>query len=796
MATEPIPNGFFAYPSTPYALTEAVKAAIEVINRTSAANIKSWEDCKIGGKIIIEEICHTIDNSELFCADLTHLNPNVMFELGYAIAKNRRIWLILDTSITDTKKNFEQLQILTTTGYCSYCNSEDIIKGFAKDAPYTDIRSTVFEKIIQPHLNTKSKDNLFYLRSKHYTEASLRIQKRIDEFERKTGNSSIIDDPSETNINPLSWYGINAYSCIGLVCHLTNTSREGHLLANSRHSFTAGMAFGFGKNILILSEKTLTSPIDYRDLTFSYEKSSDAIGRLNNWLVDIEEQISNKKRLIQASQIERQAARDLKELNFGEFVAENEADHIKYDYFVETAIYRDVLEGRHTIVVGRKGAGKSACLIKVSSNLSADKRNIVCIIKPVSYELSGIVQLIKNYNQKDIKGYAIESLWKFIIYSEIAKQIYERISSRQSFAIERHEQDLVAFVENNKFLILEEFAVRLERCVSSLLSRDIEGSTEGSRLAISEALHSNILNDMRDVIVEALSEERKLVILVDNLDKSWDKQSDILFLSEFLLGLLSASDRVQTDLKKKIANSGSDIQVNLTVFLRSDIFYKIMESAREPDKIRNIKITWDDPDILFRLLDERYNSMQNGKSIIGELWSKYFCQSVYGVPIKEYIANQILPRPRDLIFLANAALNTAINRGHGMVREEDFRNAEKLYSEYAIDSILVENGISLTELEHILYEFAGCQSILTIDQIEAFYLKAGMPPEMFQKVTDRLCSLSFLGMEVAQNQFRFSDDQHEHKKNLVLSRKFCENSNAPTRFQIHKCFRPYLEVTG
>ena len=36
-------------------------------------------------------------------------------------------------------------------------------------------------------------------------------------------------------------------------------------------------------------------------------------------------------------------------------------------------------------------------------------------------ELEGIVELIKRYKGRDQKGYVVESLWKFLIYSEIAK---------------------------------------------------------------------------------------------------------------------------------------------------------------------------------------------------------------------------------------------------------------------------------------------------------------------------------------------------------------------------------------
>ena len=84
-----IPTGFFAYASAPHAIPETIKAALATINKTQAAKIDTWEDLAIGGKYIIHEICNAIDDSDFFCADITSLNANVMFELGFAIARDK-----------------------------------------------------------------------------------------------------------------------------------------------------------------------------------------------------------------------------------------------------------------------------------------------------------------------------------------------------------------------------------------------------------------------------------------------------------------------------------------------------------------------------------------------------------------------------------------------------------------------------------------------------------------------------------------------------------------------------------
>lgn len=125
-----VPQAFFAYPFEPYALSETIKQAARDINKTKTVNVRTWEDMSISGKSVIREICREINSAQVFCADITGLNPNVMFELGYAIARDKRIWLVFDTSFTELRKQFDQFQILTTTGYSKYTNSDDIVNAF------------------------------------------------------------------------------------------------------------------------------------------------------------------------------------------------------------------------------------------------------------------------------------------------------------------------------------------------------------------------------------------------------------------------------------------------------------------------------------------------------------------------------------------------------------------------------------------------------------------------------------------------------------------------------------------
>src|SRR5271163_597368 len=261
-----IPVGFFAYPSNPSSAPDAITHAVTQINQGGQVDLRTWENMSVTGRLIVTEICRQIDSAELFCVDLTGVNPNVMFELGYAIAKNKRVWAILDTSRTAITKDFEQLRTLTTIGYADYNNSNDIVRKFYTEAPHDKLEQTLLNECILPNVRPNDEQRLLYLKSRVDNQGSIRIGGRI--IEGTVPHT--VSDPKETTIQSLTWYGAHAYSALGVICHLDSPDRDGAALNNARHGLVCGMALGFGKPLLMLCEGNHLAPMDYRDLLKNY----------------------------------------------------------------------------------------------------------------------------------------------------------------------------------------------------------------------------------------------------------------------------------------------------------------------------------------------------------------------------------------------------------------------------------------------------------------------------------------------------------------------------------------------
>ena len=147
------------------------------------------------------------------------------------------------------------------------------------------------------------------------------------------------------------------------------------------------MAFGFSKPLLIIAEGIFLALVDYRDLLKHYSSATEALSHLESWITTIEEHWRQQTKTGVTQRSHVQLATELRNLRLGEYVAENESSDALTEHFVSTSAYEDAVNGRQTVFVGRKGAGKTANLIKLEHEFSVDSRAIVCVVKPVAYEM-------------------------------------------------------------------------------------------------------------------------------------------------------------------------------------------------------------------------------------------------------------------------------------------------------------------------------------------------------------------------------------------------------------------------
>lgn len=170
----------------------------------------TWEELDIPGRLIIDRITSAIDRAAVSVFDVTTLNENVMFEVGYAIGADRKIWLVRDPSDEVAERRFREAGVLRNIGYAAYENSHELASVFSQERPF-ERPTTLFQESIEPSLDPITEPSIFYVRSPFHTEAEREIGRSIDR-QRRAGIRRTIADPRESSVESLTWYAYHCYS--------------------------------------------------------------------------------------------------------------------------------------------------------------------------------------------------------------------------------------------------------------------------------------------------------------------------------------------------------------------------------------------------------------------------------------------------------------------------------------------------------------------------------------------------------------------------------------------------------
>lgn len=781
-------KGFFAYGSQYASSGECIEEAIEIINQNDEVNIISWKQLKISGKFVVNEVLDHIDKCDFFCCDLTGLNDNVLFELGYALSLNKIVFIINDMSIDESSKKYKELNLLTTLGYTNYTKTHDIVNGFFTDAPFNSKISlwSDLTKNIKQEADSKA---ILVLNSQTETNYNSEIINQVDYFKLP----KIVDDASE-NVNlPLNWYIQKIHSVPAILVQFSSQTRSGFELHNSKCALVAGMALGLNLEVQLLAEKPYDSPLDFKDLLKKFSNRTACADIVKEYLTNLQKEIASLLINERARSETRKKLSELQSLDFGEAIAEHESNKL-YDYFVETSHTKQLIKNEYNIVIGRKGTGKTATLYYLFEDLIKDKRNNVVLIKPINFEVDGLVSLMEESNSDFEKGFLIETVWKFLIYSQISKSLFDKIKDKPLYAITQIETEFTEFIESNKSVFLTDFSTRMEEQIQKLRNNEIckigAGNNNEFRMKVSEILHEGVINEMKEYFGKLIPKNHKLIVLIDNLDKSWRKDSRLNILSKYILGLLGVSGRIVRELAF-IKSIQTNISFHLTIFLRTDIFKYIQTIAREPDKIEVSRLMWEDSEILFRIIEERFVELSNNKYQKNELFDKFFAPTVNGVSTKDFIISAIFPRPRDLIYICKSCKDIAISRGHEIIEENDIIQAYSDYSNWIFKSLLVENNVGIKQMENFLFELVGGENIIDENALKKAFIDSDVPileQSDLDKMIDNLVELTILGREVGENQFMYEYDVDNFKKIKKLAEKY-----GSKRFRLHNALVPFLE---
>lgn len=596
-------DGLFLFPSDPEIIASTIEEAAQRLQAASGSKRwATWKNLGTKGQIIFCEICKAVRFSKLVVADVTTLNFNLLFEIGFAIGLGVPVLPIRDTSFLKDAKMFSELGLIDTLGYFDFQNSNDLVK---------ELMTSVRQPQVFPSAQPIDKERPIYLvKSPIQSEGMIRLMSSV----KKSGLRFRSFDPKEQARLSLHEAFRQVSSSLGIVVHLISPERAGATVHNAMCAFLAGLGLATGRHVLMLQESTVTQPIDYRDVVRCYNSPKAIPDLLIPFIKSVVEMLQETRFVPTSIPLT-----PLEKVDLGDQAAENEILALQ-SYFVPTGQYNEVKRGHARLVVGRKGAGKTAIFYGIRATYGHDRSRLVLDLKPEGHQLAKLREAILNGLPPGVQQHVVTAFWNYLLLIEIAHKILhtEQKSEYGDLNLRMAYEDVKNAYNTHRSPGAEEgdFSERLLALVDDIVSRNEAAGMTVEGGEVTRLIYRSDIKRLNDAISWYVSVSRKedIWLLFDNVDKGWPifdvRSEDIAIIT----GLLEASRKLQRQFEHRSVN------LRAVVFLRNDIYQHLIVNPADRGKDNPAILDWNDPEMLKEMLRRRIALSTDLDESFSELW--------------------------------------------------------------------------------------------------------------------------------------------------------------------------------
>lgn len=481
--------------------------------------------------------------------------------------------------------------------------------------------------------------------------------------------------------------------------------------------------------------------------------------------------------------------------NFGSIDAES--DKRLLNYFIKTDSLERVLNYKKSIIVGRKGSGKTALYKYIENSIDNSKG---LLFKDYPWRVHD-----EYRNSIVSEQESFVSSWLFLIYIEFIKLIVKDIESYDK-KTRKEIKKLRKWLKRNwgtsDFDFKNTFSPK-KRYLNWSIKPQIFGCGLGSVTSSCEKSHnlsnslSEINKSLKRILVEITKQNQQYSLLFDELDLGYNPKDEIY--KTRIIGLLISAYSV-------FNNLGSNLKVY--VFLRSDILKEL--TFQDKNKINdNIieELNWNAENEEVNLSLKKLVSIRIKENIGSETesfsknWNSIFDKKNIGRNQKKwnYLIERTFLRPRDVIKFLNLSLEVAKsrikkqNKSSLKITNPDIQGCKKDYSNYLYKELSDEVKTKYPEFDHYLEILREIHNTnFTINEFNTAY----------ENVSKRL-SLNKSNSEIIELLYEFSVvGFYKAGGGGYGGSTYCFNYIDPnikfnpkaTKFKTHPGFKEYLEL--
>lgn len=402
---------------------------------------------------------------------------------------------------------------------------------------------------------------------------------------------------------------------------------------------------------------------------------------------------------------------DLSALTFGAPAAERDIAIGLGDYFVESEAFGRLSQRMKTVLIGNRGSGKSA-IFKILADRARRDGALVLELSPEDYSYEMLCSVLAGEAQGAwAKQGAFASAWKFLIYVLAMKEMSSGGTGMKTGAAKKlydYLRDNHKGFQDNPIALLISHLKRLE----GIKLGKYEAAARTREL--DQLYRLEELKPLLPYLFE-LAAKRRIVVLVDELDKGWDGSEDA---KAFVSGLFQA------------AVSLNENTENFTVYvsLRQELYDSIPALYEDAQKYRDIieTIRWDEPTLLAVIANRiRHSLPQLSDNSDIEAWNAIFAENLSYRKAKSinYMIDRTLFRPRELIQFCTDALQVARDLKIAPIDYHALSRAELIYSDAREKDIAGEYRFQYPGLQSVFEVFRGRSYEMEREDLEVLCLQ-------------------------------------------------------------------------
>ena len=392
---------------------------------------------------------------------------------------------------------------------------------------------------------------------------------------------------------------------------------------------------------------------------------------------------------------------DVRSINFGRDTAERD-EHLA-DYFLQTSSYERVRSGSKSILIGRKGTGKTA-LLKYFVSKENTSQEYVIPIEATHATYTKIDETLKSFQTTAMN---LDSSFKLGWLFTTLLSLVDRVTREAQVALDKDEAtvyqyavDHMEYTPSDPISSMATYAKDWVRNLKKIGPIERDTSSNSTPVTFDE---TRLLEMIRKLISKINSKQKIVYLFYDKIDERWDGSE--LYI-HFIQGLLLAT------------HSLNELQLKLrpVVLLRDDIFEAATTDFQHIDHYRMDieRIAWDEESLVKLVALRIQNSLERqhwkyaGETDV-DMWHLLFEKEVpykkSPIPVEAYMIERTLFRPRDIILFANYAKSKAEDSKHEIVNIDNLRKAEKQYSNDKYRDLQAEVSYRFPQIKLLLETF-------------------------------------------------------------------------------------------